>query len=118
MGAGAIPAHADDHLYTIGFRHRHVTFVVRVDDADARQQMDAELDKPRSDRTMIVSGIVRGERSYNPEWGFSMGPRSVVLGEAFTEVCDARPEYVQQHRSSWMGERWCPWSSYVKKAGS
>jgi hypothetical protein len=46
-----------------------------------------------------------------------MGTRSIVLGQVFTEVCDASPTYVQNHRADWLGRRWCPWSSYVKRAG-
>jgi hypothetical protein len=40
-----------------------------------------------------------------------------VLGEVFIEVCDAAPRYVERHKKAWLGERWCPWSSYVSKTG-
>jgi hypothetical protein len=46
-----------------------------------------------------------------------MGPSSIVLGEVFVEVCDGDPNYVERHRREWLGERWCPWSSYVKREG-
>jgi hypothetical protein len=46
-----------------------------------------------------------------------MGPHSIVLGEVFVEVCDGSPFYVQRHRKEWLGERWCPWDSYVKRIG-
>jgi hypothetical protein len=54
---------------------------------------------------------------YNQPWSYKMGSRSIVLGEAFIEVCDASPTSVENHREDWLGKRWCPWSSYVKRAG-
>ena len=65
----------------------------------------------------IVSGIVRAKRPFNQPWSYTMGPQSIVLGQAFIEVCDASPTYVENHRADWLGQRWCPWSSYVKHAG-
>jgi hypothetical protein len=70
-----------------------------------------------SEKTQIVSGIVKGAAPYNKNWSYTMGPRTIVLGDVFTEVCDANPRYVEDHRRAWRGERWCPWSSYVKKIG-
>ena len=70
-----------------------------------------------SEPTQIVSGIVKGAKPYNSNWSYTMGPRTIVLGEVFTEVCDSNPRYVENHRRAWRGERWCPWSSYVKKIG-
>ena len=69
------------------------------------------------DKTMIVSGIVRRGQGYNPDWSYVMGPRSIVLGEVFIETCDQAPESVEEHRKEWLGRRWCPWNSYVARAG-
>ena len=90
-------------------------FVVYVNTPEEVAQMEAEA--AAEEKTLIVSGIVRSAKPYNPNWRISMAPGTIVLGEVFIEVCDGSPKYVQRHRSEWFGERWCPWSSYVEKAG-
>lgn len=90
-------------------------FIVYVNTPDEVAQMESEA--ANEEKTLIVSGIVRSGKPYNPSWRISMAPGSIVLGEVFIEVCDGSPKYVQRHRSEWFGERWCPWSSYVEKVG-
>ena len=91
-------------------------FVIWVREERPIRQLRADLEAPESERR-IVSGIVRRDKRYNPEWSYSMGSTSIVLGEVFTEVCDAHPNHVENHRKQWMGERWCPWSSFVASEG-
>lgn len=108
--------------FTLGFRcgdtadcdppNPFVVFVTK-DKAIKRMKQEAESE----DKTLIVSGIVSRKVRYNPHWSYSMGSQSIVLGEVFTEVCDAHPEYVEDHKKQWTGERWCPWSSFVKNMG-
>ena len=66
-----------------------------------------------------MSGIVRQrDRDYNPDWSYSMGHGSIVLGDVFVEVCDAQsPGTSRTIAAQWMGDRWCPWSSYVASEG-
>lgn len=101
--------------FTLGFRESQDRFVVWVNEERPLRRMRREA--RAEEKTLIVSGIVRGAVRYNPDWSFSMGPSSIVLGEVFVEVCDASPRYVENHRRAWKGERWCPWSSYVKRVG-
>ena len=102
--------------FTLGFEARpELGFTVFVATQPEIDEMTAEAGA--EDKTLIVSGIVRKERDYNPGWNFSMGTRSIVLGESFVEVCDGSPHYVQRHRKDWLGERWCPWDSYVRRVG-
>ena len=108
--------------FTLGFRcsdsgdcEHAEPFVVFVNEERPIRQMKREA--RAEEKTLIVSGIVRGERFYNPAYSYTMGPSTIVLGEMWTEVCDAHPNYVESHRRAWMGERWCPWSSYVAKIG-
>jgi hypothetical protein len=103
-------------FFTLGFEGSNKTFVVLAREQKAIRALRADLSKPRSERR-IVSGIVRTGKPYNRTWSYTMGPWSIVLGDAFIEVCDASPTYVQNHRAAWLGQRWCPWSSYVKRAG-
>lgn len=103
--------------FTLGFTSRpNIEFVVYVNRPDDVTAMRAEVDRGAEDK-QIVSGIVKRGRRYNPDWNFSMAPGSIVLGDVFIEVCDGSPYYVQRHRSEWLGQRWCPWSSYVEKVG-
>jgi hypothetical protein len=103
-------------LFTLGFNGSNQTFVILARQQRAIRELRADLSKPRRERR-IVSGIVRTRKPYNEPWSYTMGPQSIVLGEAFIEVCDASPTYVQHHRADWLGKRWCPWSSYVTHAG-
>ena len=112
-GAGAGQPGA---YFTLGFKRSNQTFVIFVREQKAIHGLRADLSKPRSERR-IVSGIVRTERPYNHPWSYTMGSRSIVLAQVFIEVCDASPNYVENHRADWLGRRWCPWSSYVKHAG-
>ncbi len=118
--AGLSPASADATVrakfFTLGFQGSDATFVILAREQEAIRQLRADLAKPRRERR-IVSGIVRLRKPYNQPWSYTMGSRSIVLAEAFVEVCDASPTYVEHHREEWLGERWCPWSSYVKRAG-
>ena len=102
--------------FTLGFREREdVSFVVYVARQDDIDEMNAEAQA--EDKTKIVSGKVRRGERYNPDWSYVMGPRSIVLGEVFRETCDQAPESVEEHRKVWLGQRWCPWNSYVARAG-
>jgi hypothetical protein len=102
-------------FFTLGFEGRDAEFVVFVNERKPIDLMKAEA--AATDKTLIVSGKVRGQRRYNGDWSFSMGPGSIVLGEVFIEVCDGSPGYVERHRKEWLGKRWCPWSSYVASIG-
>ena len=102
--------------FTVGFTSRQkIEYVVYVATQEEVDLMTAEA--AAEDKTLIVSGLVQKKRPYNSFWNFTMGPRSIELGEVFIEVCDGSPWYVQKHRDDWLGERWCPWSSYVKRVG-
>lgn len=104
--------------FTIGFDAQvtEETFVVFSRDRRAIRQMKDQLKMPEEER-WIVSGIVRKRAKYNRPWSYTMGTGTIVLGEAFIEVCDASPRYVEENQSDWMGQRWCPWSSFVARAG-
>lgn len=105
-------------FFTLGFRHIDAAdFVVFVSTAPEIEQMTAEAQEPRRKRKVITSGLVAKRVPYNSEWNFSMDHRSIALGDVFTEVCDGSPGYVERHRGEWLGDRWCPWSSYVKRVG-
>lgn len=103
-------------FFTVGFDGRDDSFTIFVREEKSIRQLRADLNKAQDERR-IVSGIVSAPGNYNPAWSYTMGPGSIVLGDVFVEVCDASPRYVENHRRQWMGERWCPWSSYVATEG-
>jgi hypothetical protein len=102
--------------FTLSFDKSDDTFVIWVREAKPIQQLRNDLERNENNRR-IVSGIVSKAVPYNRAWSYSMGPGSIVLGDVFTEVCDASPDYVENHRRAWMGDRWCPWSSFVAFEG-
>ena len=91
-------------------------FVFYVTKEKPIRQLRNDLERPAGDRR-IVSGIVQLGQPYNPHWSYVMGPGSIVLGEVFIETCDAHPQHVEDNRDEWLGDRWCPWSSYVQSEG-
>jgi hypothetical protein len=101
--------------FTLGFSRSSDEFILWANDERTIRRLTREA--RAEERTMIVSGVVRRERPYNPDWSYSMGPRSISLSETAPESCDQAPRYVEAHRAGWMGKRWCPWSGYVKRAG-
>lgn len=102
--------------FTVGFEgNEDASFVVYAARQDDIDQMNAEA--AAKDKTKIVSGIVRPRARYNPDWSYVMGPGSIVLGEVFIETCDQAPESVEENRKEWLGQQWCPWNSYVARAG-
>ena len=102
-------------FFTLGFRERTAEFSVFVSTQQEIDQMTSEANS--DEKTLIVSGIVKKQVPYNSRWKFSMGHRTIELGEVFIEVCDGSPGYVNRNRDDWLGDRWCPWSSYVKRVG-
>jgi hypothetical protein len=95
-------SHLDDEEF--------VVFAADQEDVDAmRAEARAE------DKTKLVAGVVRKGKPYNPDWKFVMGSRSLEIAEVAIEVCDGDPYYVQRHLKQWMGDVWCPWSSYVDR---
>jgi hypothetical protein len=91
-------------------------YVIYVREERPLRRLRADLERPAEERR-IVSGVVRRGKGYNPEWSYVMDPGTIVLGDVFVEVCDAHPQFVEDNREDWLGERWCPWSSYASSEG-
>ena len=91
-------------------------YVIFVREEKPLRQLREDLQRPVDERR-IVSGIVSRAKKYNENWSYTMHPGSIILGDVFIEVCDGHPDYIENNRKEWMGERWCPWSSYVASEG-
>jgi len=46
-------------------------------------------------------------------WTFSVDAAEAEFAEVNTEVCDALPSDVEDHKAAWIGKTWCPWGSRV-----
>lgn len=65
-----------------------------------------------------VRGIItKGRADYNESWPFHLVPNTISFFGNATEVCDATPNYVEEHLDQvgvggfLPGSGWCPWSS-------
>jgi hypothetical protein len=104
--------------FTIGFHHLpEAEFTLFSHELGPIEQMEEQAGLPEPLRNLRVSGLVRPGAGYNPAWSYTMGPGSILLDKGFIELCDASPDYVEETLASWLGERWCPWSSYVDRVG-
>jgi len=90
------------------------SFLVKMTNSATIQQA---LDDLNGQRRLMVSGIVKsGNGGFNSPWSWHLDPATVILGESFIEVCDARPSYVETHLVEWLGQRYCPWDARVNAA--
>lgn len=90
---------------------RNEWFIVKMTDPTTIQQA---LDDLSGARRLIVSGIVNsGNGGFNSPWSWHLDPATIILSEAFIELCDARPSYVEAHLAEQLGQRYCPWGARV-----
>lgn len=63
--------------------------------------------------THIQGDVYEGRRSYNKTWSFHLKPQTVRFFENQIELCDGRPQYVQDNLQDWINQSrlWCSWSS-------
>ena len=89
-------------------------FIVRVENPQLIQQLTDDL---KASRRLIISGIVQqGNGGFNHNgvryWNWYLGG-TLIAGESFIEVCDARPSQVEQDVHNWIGQQYCPWENHV-----
>ncbi len=103
--------------FLVGFPDDSVTFVLLLTDPAAIAQARNILARQGND---VFGGIiVKSPASWNPGWSYHVDPGSVTFAIAFTEICDATPQYVEEHLSEvgtpqfLPGSYWCPWTSHL-----
>jgi hypothetical protein len=106
-------------FFKVGFpTDKEGTFVIRLTDPDKIEAARAAIRDPENNPHSVLGVIVKKKARFNPDWSFHLKPRSVELFQQATEVCDATPQYVEEHLDEACGAflpdcRWCPWSSKV-----
>ncbi|MFA0813963.1 BP74-related protein [Microbulbifer epialgicus] len=110
-------AHAEvAYFETSSLVHPDKSFVLQLTDPK-------KIDKARE---LLASGghtshhfagyVVPGKTFYNPEWSFHVDTDSIEFAEFSIEVCDAHPQFVEDHfeevGGAFLPENiWCPWTS-------
>lgn len=91
-------------------------FVAVTSDPVVLEKARAQLQLPVSQRDLFINGpIARGNGGHNVDWSWHFVPDEWDLVEAAIEVCDGRPQLVEDDLDYWIDEvgQYCPWSSYV-----
>jgi hypothetical protein len=54
-----------------------------------------------------------GRAQHNAPYGWHLDPRDIAMADFTTEVCDARPSYVEENTGEFVDKvgRYCPWSA-------
>lgn len=111
------PASANEAAaFLVGFPTEATTFVLLLTDPDRIGQARAILAQGLSDEYIFGGVIVKAPAPWNPRWSYHVEPGTVVFGHVFVEVCDAHPQYVEEHLDEvggafLPGGFWCPWTS-------
>jgi len=104
--------------FEVSFDLGQKPFIIQLQDKDLIRHA-RDIVKGTEKHKVHVSGIIAKEKaSYNPGWLFHLVPASISFFEVAMEVCDAAPEYVDQHLDDVGGSllpdgRWCPWRARV-----
>ncbi|GAA2847666.1 hypothetical protein GCM10010517_04770 [Streptosporangium fragile] len=90
--------------------------VFKLTDPARIQEARDILSGTQADRTHVLGRIVKRPVPYNPGWDFHLDPASISFFQVAIEVCDARPQYVEDHLDEvggafLPGAIWCPWGS-------
>jgi uncharacterized protein (TIGR03437 family) len=95
---------------------KDLTFVIQVTNPATIDQARGQLVLPQSERSHVTGTLVKAPSFYNAPWGYHLDPVSIGFFDTSVEVCDANPQYVQDHLAD-VGDallpenRWCPWNS-------
>ncbi|MDQ5810532.1 MAG: hypothetical protein M3358_07255, partial [Actinomycetota bacterium] len=74
-----------------------------------------QLERGLSTASIPNGRILRGpgRASHNVPYGWHLDPRDISMADFTTEVCDARPSYVEENVGEFVDTvgRYCPWSA-------
>jgi hypothetical protein len=91
-------------------------FIAKTSDPDVIDTIEQQLQQPFDQRNLHIHGdIERGDDGYNNHWSWHFEEDSWQLVEVSIEVCDGRPQMVEDNLDYWIDNvgYFCPWSSRV-----
>ena len=93
-------------------------FVIALNDPAKIEQARKAISDPEQNPHSVMGIIAKSAAGYNPPWSYHLDPATIEFFEFAIEVCDAAPQYVEDHLAEACGAflpdcRWCPWSSKV-----
>lgn len=93
-------------------------FVFKLTDEARIAEARAILDDPQDRRRQVQGRIVTQKAPYNPNFSYHLRVDSISFFESAIEVCDANPQWVEDHLdeiggSALPGFHWCPWNSML-----
>ena len=96
------------------------TFVFRLTDPQKIQHARNILSGAEQEKVHVMGRIRPIQVEYNQPWEFHLDPDSIDFFAYAIEVCDAHPNYVNDHLDEACGAFlpgciWCPWGSRIVK---
>lgn len=109
---------SDTRYYEFTHRDEEIdySFVAKTSDPAVVAKVEDQLALPLSERNLHIHGdIVRGNDGYNNNWSWHFVPDAWDMVEISTEVCDGRPQMVEDDLDYWVDQvgYFCPWNSVV-----
>jgi hypothetical protein len=104
--------------FVIGFPPTTDTFTIMLTDTVRTQEARDILSGVETDTVSVMGTIVKAPARYNRPWSYHLDPASIIFFDIAVEICDAAPQYVEEHLSEvggtfLPGSVWCPASSRV-----
>ncbi len=91
-------------------------FVARASRLTLLDSVRAELALPVDERRFPNGPLRVAAPGENLGWQWAFTDDAWHLTDASTEVCDATPQYVEEHFAEWLSSvgNYCPWFAFVK----
>ena len=110
----------DDQTKYYEFTHAdskiNYSIIAKTSDPEIIEKVEDELARPFNERNLHINGdIEQGNGGYNNNWSWHFVPDQWDLVEMSTEVCDGRPQFVEEELDYWLENvgYYCPWNSRV-----
>jgi hypothetical protein len=117
--SGTLPiTSAEPAYFEVGFPPQDLTFTIMLTDTARIQEARDIVNGVETEKVRVMGTIVKAPAFYNPDWSYHLAPSSIEFFEVAVEICDAHPQYVEEHLEEVCGAFlpncvWCPCSSVV-----
>lgn len=98
----------------------HKPFIIKLTDPAEVLHARRLLSGETNDRPHVLGRISKTTVAYNSGWSYHLQPETIDFFDVMFEVCDANPNYVEDHLDEvggafLPGGHWCPWASTLVK---